>query len=251
MIEVQSIYKSYGALPVLEGISTRFSPGTISTVLGSNGAGKSTLLNIMGRLLPLDRGSILLKGQDISRIPVKELARTMAILKQNTQVQARLTVRELVEFGRFPHSQGRVTPRDSHAIDHALEFTALEDIQGRLIQELSGGQRQRAFIAMVIAQESPLILLDEPLNSLDLRHGVQILELLQRLRDEQGKTIIMVLHDLNLALHFSDHILALRQGAVSFEGHPEDFARNDRLQPVFGLEFDFLPYKRRTLCLHY
>lgn len=199
MVEVRNVSKQYGGKVVLEETSVTIQKGKITSFIGPNGAGKSTLLSIMSRLIKKDSGEIYIDGQEIGACDSKELAKKMSILKQANQINIRLTIKDLVSFGRFPYSQGRLTEEDWVHINQALSYMKLEDIQDKYLDQLSGGQCQRAFIAMVIAQDTDYIFLDEPLNNLDMKHSVEIMKLLKRLVEELGKTIVIVIHDINFA----------------------------------------------------
>src|SRR5699024_7617288 len=192
MVDIQNVFKSYNNKTVIEDVSVTIPKGKITSFIGPNGAGKSTLISMVSRLIAKDEGIILIDGEDISKSKDKELARKMSILKQSNTMNVKLTVRELISFGRFPYSQGNLKKDDWEKVDEAIDYMELEEIQHKYLDELSGGQRQRAFIAIVLAQDTEYILLDEPLNNLDMRHSVQIMKTLRRLVDELGKTIVIV-----------------------------------------------------------
>lgn len=215
MIEVKNISKKYGSKAVVNDVSFQIKRGKITSFIGPNGAGKSTVLGMMSRLLKRDSGEVFIDGKELSQWKTNELAKVLAILKQSNHLSVRLTIRDLVAFGRFPHSQGNLTEVDQAKIDEALHYMQLEDIQDKFLEELSGGQRQRAFIGMVLAQDTDYILLDEPLNNLDMKHSVQIMKMLRRITDELGKTVIIVIHDINFASCYSDEIIALQNGEIS------------------------------------
>ena len=190
MIEVKNISKKYGSKAVVNNVSFQIKRGKITSFIGPNGAGKSTVLGMMSRLLKKDTGEVYIDGKEIAEWDTKELSKVMAILKQSNHLSVRLTIRDLVAFGRFPHSQGRLTQEDQAKIDEALAYMQLEDIQHKFLDELSGGQRQRAFIGMVLAQDTDYIFLDEPLNNLDMKHARTIMTTIKRLVKERQKTII-------------------------------------------------------------
>src|SRR5690554_4429691 len=218
MIEIRGIEKNYGKLRVLDDVSTTIEKGKITSFIGPNGAGKSTLLSVVSRLVNQDRGQVLIEGRSLTDWDSDELAKKVSILRQSNHMNVRLTIRELVSFGRFPHSKGRLTKEDKDFIDRALEYMKLSDIQDKYLNQLSGGQQQRAYIAMVIAQDTDYILLDEPLNNLDMRHAVDIMKIIRTLVDELGKTAIVVIHDINFASCYSDYIVAMNHGVVESEG---------------------------------
>ena len=218
MIEVKNITKVYGTKKVVDNVSLNIQEGKITSFIGPNGAGKSTLLSIMSRLLKRDSGEVLVDGKDILKWDNKELAKKIAILRQSNNINIRLTIRELVSFGRFPHSQGNLKEEDYKYIDEAINYMQLKEFEDRYLDELSGGQRQRAYIAMVIAQNSDYIFLDEPLNNLDMKHSVEIMKILRKLCDELKKTVVIVIHDINFASCYSDYIVALKDGKLIKNG---------------------------------
>ena len=223
MIEVKNITKIYGNKKVVDNVSLNIQEGKITSFIGPNGAGKSTLLSIMSRLLKRDSGEVLVDGKDILKWDNKELAKKIAILRQSNNINIRLTIRDLVSFGRFPHSQGNLKEEDHKYIDEAINYMQLKEFENRYLDELSGGQRQRAYIAMVIAQNSDYIFLDEPLNNLDMKHSVEIMKILRKLCDELKKTVVIVIHDINFASCYSDYIVALKDGKLIKNGYEIDF----------------------------
>ena len=251
MITVRNLHKAYGAKTVLSGISTAFPARRITSLIGPNGAGKSTLLMLMARLLPPSGGEVLLGGRSVAGIRTGEYARHVATLRQSPGFSMRLTVEELVAFGRFPHSRGALTPEDRRAIDEAIAFLALEPLRGAYIDEISGGQRQMAFLAMTIAQQTPVLLLDEPLNNLDMKHAVQIMRALRRLCDEQGRTVVLVIHDINFAANYSDHIVALKGGALHASGPTDEVVTEARLRDLYELDFEIVRGVRGCLCNYF
>lgn len=214
MIKVKNLSKKYNDKTVVDNVSVNIKKGKITSFIGPNGAGKSTLLSAVSRLIKHDVGEIMIDKKEINSWKSNELSKKVAILKQANNLNVRLTIRELVSFGRFPYSQGNLTQEDWDKVDEALSFMELHEIENQFLDELSGGQRQRAFIAMVIAQDTEYILLDEPLNNLDMKHSVQIMKVLRRLVDELGKTVILVIHDINFASFYSDYVVALKNGEI-------------------------------------
>jgi len=233
VISFSDVTKNYGETRVLGPVTATIPEGGITSLIGPNGAGKSTLLTILGRLLEADSGSVSVGGLDVRRAKSAELARKVAILRQENHLSARLTVRDLVALGRFPHSRGRLTVECVTAVDAALEFLNLTSLQDRFLDQLSGGQRQRAFVAMVLAQDTDYILLDEPLNNLDMKHSVLMMKQLRRAADELGKTVVLVIHDVNFAAAYSDRIVALRDGLLVHEGSVEETMTAEVLTSVF------------------
>ena len=240
MITFTDVAKSYGDQQVLGSVTLDIPAGGVTALVGPNGAGKSTLLTIAGRLGDASRGSVTVGGLDVANTPSKKLATVLSILRQENHFITRLTVRQLVVFGRFPYSQGRLTAEDNVAIDQALEFLNLGDLQERFVDELSGGQRQRAYVAMVLAQDTEYVLLDEPLNNLDMKHAVAMMRQLRRAADELGKTVIIVLHDINFAAAYADRIVALSGGEVTHVGTPDEIMRPDVLEDIFGTPMQVL-----------
>ncbi|MBK5720802.1 ATP-binding cassette domain-containing protein [Dysgonomonas sp. Marseille-P4677] len=251
MIRVTDIIKKFGRKIVLDGVSVEFTKGKITSLIGSNGAGKSTLLSIISRLLLHDEGIILIDEKNITEYKNKILAQRLSILKQFNNIGLKLTVRELVSFGRFPYSQDKLTPVDLEKIEDAIRFLDLEDIAGSPIDELSGGQKQRAYLAMVVAQDTEYILLDEPLNNLDMKHSVQIMKTLRRLAKELNKTIIIVLHDINFASHYSDSIIALKEGKVKYSDKTENIINEDILEDIFDIKFSVTEHNGKKICNYF
>ncbi|UQV45940.1 ATP-binding cassette domain-containing protein [Janthinobacterium lividum] len=251
MIHVNHIEKSYGARRVLANVSAHFPKGQITSLIGPNGAGKTTLLMLIARLLEPSGGDITVGGRSIAHTKVQDYARLVATLRQSPDFQLRLTVEELVAFGRFPYSRGNLTPQDRHAIDEAIAFLSLEGLRAAYVDELSGGQRQMAFLAMTIAQQTDIVLLDEPLNNLDMKHAVQIMRALRRLCDEQGRTVILVIHDINFAANYSDHIVAMQGGAVRFSGPAHEVVTEERLRELYDIDFDIVRNERGCVCNYF
>lgn len=233
MIEFADVSKSYQDMVVLGPVSGVIEDGGITAVVGPNGAGKSTLLTIIGRLLDPTSGTVTVGGMDVRTTRSRDLAKHLSILRQENHMTARLTVRELVGFGRFPHSQGRLTPECREKVEAAITFLNLADLADRFLDQLSGGQRQRAFVAMVLAQDTRYVLLDEPLNNLDMKHSVLMMRQLRRAADELGKTIVIVIHDINFAAAYSDRIIALRDGQVVTSGTVAEMMDDAVLTDVF------------------
>lgn len=212
--------------------------GKVTTIIGSNGCGKSTLLKGLARILPVRSGVVYLDGKAIATMSSTEIARQMALLPQSPEAPAGLTVSELVAYGRYPHQRGlgRLTPEDKKLIDEALAMTFMGDFADRALDELSGGQRQRAWIAMALAQDTDIILLDEPTTYLDLSHQLEVLELLRKLNREQGKTVALVIHELNLAARYADWMIAMKDGAVAYLGEPADVMTPAMMRDIFALD---------------
>ncbi|SDB84365.1 iron complex transport system ATP-binding protein [Pelagirhabdus alkalitolerans] len=227
----------------------------ITTIIGSNGCGKSTLLKAMTRILPYQTGGIFLDGKEISTEHTKALAKKMAILPQAPEGAHGLTVGELVSYGRFPYQSmlGHLSKKDHDVINWALEVTGTSRFKYKAADALSGGQRQRVWIAMALAQETDIIFLDEPTTYLDMAHQLEVLELLERLNKEEGRTIVMVLHDLNHAARFADHIIALKEGTIVRAGSPETIIHSDILKEVFQIDavIGKDPLSNKPMCITY
>ncbi|MGE8035075.1 ABC transporter ATP-binding protein [Lysinibacillus sp. NPDC093692] len=251
MIQVKEISKFFGKKPVIQDVSVNVVPGKITSFIGPNGAGKSTLLSMVSRLLNADTGEVLLDESDVSRWKSDDFAKRVSILKQSNYMNVRLTIRELVSFGRFPYSKGNLKHEDELKVDEAIQYMNLEDIQHNYLDELSGGQRQRAFIAMVIAQDTDYILLDEPLNNLDMKHSVQIMKILRKLVDELGKTVVIVLHDINFASVYSDHIVALKNGRVVKDGPTNDIISPDALKEIYDMDIPVQEQNGCRICVYF
>lgn len=251
MVDLKEVTKRYGSKEVVKDVTVSIEKGKITSFIGPNGAGKSTLLSMVSRLILKDEGEIYIDGQDITKGKSRELAKKISILKQSNHVNLRLTVRELVSFGRFPYSQGRLTEDDWKHVDEAIRYMELEDLRDQYLDELSGGQRQRAFIAMVIAQDTEYILLDEPLNNLDMKHSVQIMKILRKLVDEKGKTIILVIHDINFASVYSDYIVALKDGKIVKEGTTEEIINREVLREIYEMDISIQQYQNCRFCFYF
>lgn len=251
MIQVKEISKFFGKKPVIQDVSVDVAPGKITSFIGPNGAGKSTLLSMVSRLLNADTGEVLLDKSDVRRWKSDDFAKRVSILKQSNYMNVRLTIRELVSFGRFPYSKGNLKPEDEQKVDEAIQYMNLDDIQHSYLDELSGGQRQRAFIAMVIAQDTDYILLDEPLNNLDMKHSVQIMKILRKLVDELGKTVVIVLHDINFASVYSDYIVALKNGRVVKNGPTNDIINSDALKEIYDMDIPVQEQNGCRICVYF
>ncbi len=251
MIHVKQIEKSYGSKRVLANVSAQFPKGKVTSLIGPNGAGKTTLLMLIARLLEPGDGDIMVGGRSIAHIKVRDYARQVATLRQAPDFHLRLTVEELVAFGRFPYSRDTLTAQDRQAIDDAITFLSLEPLRLAYVDELSGGQRQMAFLAMTIAQQTEILLLDEPLNNLDMKHAVQIMRALRRLCDEQGRTVVLVIHDINFAANYSDHVVAMQDGAVRFSGPAHEVVTEERLRALYDIDFDIVRNARGCVCNYF
>lgn len=237
ILTAQALRAGYGARPILTDLDLTVPPGSITAIVGANASGKSTLLRCLARLLKPSAGRVVLDGKALRDIPTRELARTLGLLPQSPVAPDGITVADLVSHGRHPH-QGllsRWSMADDLAVATAMEATQTADLAERAVDELSGGQRQRVWIAMALAQETDILLLDEPTTFLDVAHQIEVLDLLVDLNSKRGTTIVMVLHDLNLAARYADHLVAIRRGQVHATGTPEEVLTEKMVETVFGL----------------
>ncbi|HLR23696.1 MAG TPA: ATP-binding cassette domain-containing protein [Pseudogracilibacillus sp.] len=251
MVDLKGVFKAYNKKMVIEDVNLSIQKGKITSFIGPNGAGKSTLISMVSRLIAKDEGIITIDGEDLSKSKDEELAKKISILKQSNTMNVKLTVKELVSFGRFPHSKGRLKRFDWMKVEEAINYMELEPIQDKYIDELSGGQRQRAYIAMVLAQDTEYILLDEPLNNLDMRHSVQIMKTLRRLVDELGKTIVIVIHDINFASCYSDDIVALKDGKIVKHGKTCDVIDQCVLKDIYDMDIDIQEIDNQRICVYF
>lgn len=233
MISLKNVTKSYSSSPTIGPLDLEIPSGGITALVGPNGAGKSTMLTMIGRLLDMDAGSISVGGHDVTSTKSKELAKVLSILRQENHFVTKLTVRQLVGFGRFPYTQGRITAGDEEIISKYIRFLHLEELQDRYLDQLSGGQRQRAYVAMVLCQETDYVLLDEPLNNLDIAHSVEMMKHLQVAARDLGRTIIVVLHDINFAARYADYVCACKDGQIVEFGPTESIMKDDILTDIF------------------
>ncbi|MDZ4044942.1 MAG: ABC transporter ATP-binding protein [Rhodoglobus sp.] len=248
-----AITLGYGDRVVVDELDLSVASGRITAIVGANGCGKSTLLRALARLIPARSGAVLLDGQAIHRLPSKTVARTLGLLPQGPVAPEGIAVADLVGRGRHPHQKLLATwsARDYEAVAAALEATGIADLADRPVDELSGGQRQRAWIAMALAQETDILLLDEPTTFLDVAHQVEVLDLLTDLNRSRGTTIVMVLHDLNLAARYADELVAVRGGRVHAIGSPSEIVTAELVRDVFGLESRIItdPLSEKPLVL--
>ncbi|MGX1591271.1 iron ABC transporter ATP-binding protein [Glutamicibacter sp. NPDC055491] len=251
MITLNSVSKKYSSTVFIGPVSLEIPTGGITALVGPNGAGKSTMLTMVGRLLGIDQGSIEVSGYDVSKTNSKDLAKIVSILRQENHFVTRLTVRQLVGFGRYPHSKGRLTQADEEIISRSIDFLDLGELESRYLDELSGGQRQRAYVAMVLAQDTDTVLLDEPLNNLDMKHSVVMMQHLQRAARELNRTIVIVLHDINFAGHYADYICAMKQGKVVEFGTPDEIMCDEVLTKVFETPVKVIPGPNGPLAVYY
>lgn len=251
MIETKQLTKHYGDATVLDYVDLVIPQGGVTSIIGANGAGKSTLLTAIARLIEADEGTALVGGLDVYRTNTRDFAKVLAVLRQDNHTLSRIRVRELVAFGRFPHSQGRLTAECEEAIDHAIDVMELGAIEEKFIDELSGGQRQRAFVAMVLAQDTEYILLDEPLNNLDMKHSVSMMRTISAAAKNEGKTVVLVIHDINMAAAFSDHLVAMKNGTIFTTGSPTEVMTSDVLSDLYEFPIDVEMIHDRPTAIYY
>ncbi len=251
MIRTQSVSRRYGDALVVDDVTLDIPARGVTSIIGPNGAGKSTLLSMVSRLLDLSAGSVTVDGLDVTKTPSDQLARRLSILRQDNHIAARLTVADLVAFGRYPHSKGRLTTADREQIARAIAYLDLGDLSHRFLDELSGGQRQRAFVAMVLAQDTDYVLLDEPLNNLDMKHAMAMMKLMRQAADDLGKTVVLVLHDINFASWYSDRIVAMKQGRVAAQGSVKEMIRPEVLAGIYDMDIKVHEIGGQLISVYY
>jgi iron complex transport system ATP-binding protein len=251
LIAVNDVTKRYGDTVVLDRVSCEVPRQGITALIGPNGAGKSTLLSIMGRLLKPDAGRVTVDGEHLDGLRPDECARRISVLKQDNHLSVRLSVEDLVTFGRYPYTRGRPTVEDRQHVESALEYLELTDLRHRFLDELSGGQRQRAFVAMVLCQDTDYVLLDEPLASLDMRHAVSMMKRLRRVTDELGKAVVIVIHDINFAATYADRIVAMKDGRIVQMGGVDEVMTPDALSAIYDVDVRVERYGGKPLGIYY
>lgn len=251
MLELAHVSKKYGNKYVVEDITLTIAKGKLTSFIGPNGAGKSTILSLISQLIAKDEGEIRIDGELVEAYARNRLAQKISILKQSNPLNVRLTVQDLVGFGRFPYSRGRLNKQDKTYVDQAINYMELRELRHYYLDQLSGGERQRAFIAMILAQNTEYILLDEPLNNLDMKHEVQIMKVLRKMVDELGKTIVLVIHDINFASCYSDDIVALRNGKIVQQGPAGQMIRSDVLKQVYDMDIYVNDLYDHKICFYF
>ncbi len=251
MITLENVTKQYSSTVQIGPVDLQIPSGGLTALIGPNGAGKSTLLTMIGRLLGLDDGAIAVAGYDVTTTKSKDLAKIVSILRQENHFITRLTVRQLVGFGRFPYGGGRLTADDEVIISRAIDFLGMTDLEHRFLDQLSGGQRQRAYVAMVLAQDTDYLLLDEPLNNLDMQHSVQMMRHLARAATELGRTVVVVLHDINFAARYADYICAVKDGRLARFGTPDEIMDSAVLTEIFNTDVRVIDGPRGKLAVYF
>lgn len=251
MIEIKNVSKKYGSKTVVDNVSFNIERGKITSLIGPNGAGKSTVLSMVTPIGTRNGGEVLIEGKALEKWDSKELAKKVAVLKQSNNISVRLTIKELVEFGRFPYCEGRLKEEDKRFVKEALEYMNLMDIENRYLDELSGGQRQRAYIAMVIAQNTEYIFLDEPLNNLDIKHSVEMMQVLRGLVENLNKTVVIVMHDINFASCYSDNIVVMKHGKLAKVAKANEVITKEILEDIYEIDFDIRDINGKRICVYF
>ena len=254
-ISTKNLNISYGNLDIVKDLNLDIPKGKITTIIGSNGCGKSTILKTIARIIQAKSGDIFVNNINIKEQSPKDLAKVMAVLPQSPQAPSGLTVEELIAYGRFPHQKGfgKMKKEDEDIVTWALKSTGIEEFRERPMEALSGGQRQRAWIAMALAQQTEILILDEPTTYLDLAHQLEILKLLEELNRKQGTTIVMVIHELNNAARFADHMIGVKKGKVVCQGTAHEVMTKENLKELFNIAAEIVedPRNNKPVCLTY
>ena len=251
MIKIENVSHQIGNQIILNNISLEIPKNSFTALIGPNGAGKSTLLSLMARLQPLKQGNINYDGKNLTTTSTIEIARKLAILTQENGILNRINVQNLLMFGRYPYHQGKPQQEDYFIVETALNEFQLKSFTHHYLTELSGGQRQRVMIAMVFCQSTDYILLDEPLNNLDMYHARSLMNLLKKLTKDHHRTIIAVLHDINQAAAHADHIIAMKSGHIKFTGTPQEVFTVNNIENLFEMNVEILDYNRKKLIIHH
>lgn len=251
MIDLKEVSKNYHEKAVVKGVNLTIKEQQLTAFIGPNGAGKSTVLSMISRLIAKDTGEIYLDHNEVKAWRSKELAKKLSILRQTNTISMQITVKELVEFGRFPYTKGKLTIHDQQIVKESMEHLGLDTLADQTIDTLSGGQLQRAYIAMVLAQDTDYILLDEPLNNLDMNFAVQIMQILKKLVNELGKTIIIVLHDINFAASYADEIIAMKDGELFVQGTTNEIIKKEVLDELYEMDIRICEIEGRRFCLYF
>ena len=254
-INTKDLNISYGNLDIVKDLNLDIPKGKITTIIGSNGCGKSTILKTIARIIQPKSGEIYINDKNIKEQSPKELAKTMAVLPQSPQAPSGLTVEELIAYGRFPHQKGfgKLKKEDNDIVTWALKSTGIEEFRDRPMEALSGGQRQRAWIAMALAQQTDILILDEPTTYLDLAHQLEVLKLLEELNRKQGTTIVMVIHELNNAARFADHMVGVKKGKIACQGSAHEVMTKENLKELFNIDAEIVedPRTQKPVCITY
>ena len=250
MTQLINVQKTYSKEVNIGPLNIKFKDAGLTSIIGPNGAGKSTTLHMIGRLLSMESGQILVAGKDVSKSKSEDLAKIITILRQENHFITKLTVRQLVGFGRFPYSKGRLNKDDNIIISKYIDFLGLKDLENRYLNELSGGQRQRAYVAMVLSQETKYVLLDEPLNNLDVARSVSMMKHLREVCDHFQKTIIVVMHDINFFAQYSDNICAMKGGKIVAYGKVSEIMNEKLLSDIYETEINIIDSPKGKLAIY-
>lgn len=251
MIKTENLTKHFGRNCVVDNASLVFKAGEVTAIIGPNGAGKSTLLSMASRLLNKDSGKVFIDNIEIEQWDSGELAKKLSVLRQSNNLNMRFTVKELVSFGRFPYNKGKLSDTDNSIIEKAINYLDLQPIENKYLDQLSGGQRQLAFIAMVVAQDTEYVFLDEPLNNLDIKHSLVIMKNIKELARDLKKSVVIVIHDINFASCFADTIVALKDGKVKQTGSVEQVICAEVLSEIYETDFQVTEINGKRICLYY
>ncbi|MTI59351.1 MAG: ABC transporter ATP-binding protein [Firmicutes bacterium] len=254
-INTEELSIAYGDVEIVKELNLKIPKGQITTIIGPNGCGKSTILKTLARIIKAQSGTIYLNGRDIYTENSKEIAKVLAVLPQSPQAPAGLTVEELIAYGRFPYQKGfaKLKKEDRQIIDWVLETIGMKSYKQRTLDQLSGGQRQRVWIAMALAQQTDILLLDEPTTYLDLAHQLEILNLLEKLNKVEKRTVVLVIHELNNAARFADYMVAIKDGKIICDGKPEEVMIKSNLKKIFNIDAEIVkdPRNNKPVCITY
>ena len=251
MISIDNVSFQVDGTQILKNISLEIPKGGITALVGPNGAGKSTLFSLMARLQEFKQGQITIDGMDISKTANDEMAKKIAILRQENHITSRIMVKEMLMFGRYPYHKGRPTAEDKAIVEKTLKHFDLYELRGRYLTELSGGQRQRVMVAMVFCQTTDYLLLDEPLNNLDMYHSRKLMRQLRHIADDHERTIILVLHDVNYASAYADSIIGLKHGELVLHGKPNEVLNSTNLEKLFNVDAPVVDVDGHSMVMHY
>ena len=250
MLKIKNLNKFYGDKQVLKDVHIDIPDKQFISIIGPNGSGKSTLINCITGLIEYE-GNIYLEDTNIKKYPKKELAKEISLLKQNSYYDLKITIKELVSFGRFPYSSGNLTKEDEDIVDEIINFLNLTHLQDSYINNVSGGERQRAYIAMMLAQDTNYMILDEPLNNLDMRNSKQIMTLLKKFVEERNKTILLIVHDINFASLYSDKIMAIKEGSIVEYDDTDKVITEEKLKNIYDTDIKITQTDIGILCNYY
>lgn len=251
MMQIENVSYSIGPTSIIDDLTLQIPKGQVTALIGPNGAGKSTLLSLMARLIRPQSGRVTLDGEDLQTTAPQVLAKKLSVLRQENIISSRLTVRDLISFGRYPYHKGQPSPDDYLHVQNAVDNLDLNDLAHRFLDELSGGQKQRALIAMILCQGTDHVLLDEPLNNLDLVHARQLMQSISAASRKGGRTTVIVLHDINYASQYADHIIGMKGGHIQFQGATSEVFNSDRLGNLFGTAVPVHDVSGQQISLHY